>query len=175
MITRASARRGQCGGWCSARTRGTKFATSRTAPSLTVEVLPPLEHDPLRLSRVDELRFAMVPKSGGRTRRVRQSGRARRIVALLEAVAEGHEDECRMEWYNDHRGSAGFGSHSPRRRKNRSPPFPLVRPDVSLRFSTACGFSLTKPFTGPSLSYFEGFDRGAHRAWRRILPCDHSR
>jgi hypothetical protein len=81
----------------------------------------------------------------------------------------------RMEWYNDHRGSAGFGSHSPRRRKNRSPPFPLVRPDVSLRFSTACGFSLTKPFTGPSLSYFEGFDRGAHRAWRRILPCDHSR
>jgi len=59
-----------------------------------VEVLPPLEHDPLRLSRVDELRFAMVPKSGGRTRRVRQSGRARRIVALLEAVAEGHEDEC---------------------------------------------------------------------------------
>jgi hypothetical protein len=81
----------------------------------------------------------------------------------------------RMEWYNDHRGSAGFGSHSPRRRKNRSPPFPLVRPDVSLRFSTACGFSLTKPFTGPSLRYFEGFDRGAHRAWRRILPCDHSR
>jgi hypothetical protein len=58
------------------------------------KVLPQLEHDPLRLSRVDELRFAMVPKSGGRTRRVRQSGRARRIVALLEAVAEGHEDEC---------------------------------------------------------------------------------
>ena len=40
------------------------------------------------------------------------------------------------------------------RATSRTAPSLALRPDVSVRFSTACGFSLTKPFPGPSLSYF---------------------
>jgi len=31
--------------------------------------------------------------------------------------------DLRVEWYNDHRGSAGFGSHSPWPRKTGARPF----------------------------------------------------